>query len=87
MPGDSGRNWFIQVGKLLGPKSSQSNTDTIAKNLGIRKSSLLNSCVRDTSSNTTRQVIKLLYSPAELKKGRGKDVTQCKRKLIRGKFR
>ena len=86
MPCDAGRKWLVQVGKIVGPKSSQISTETIAEKLGIPKPSSLTSCIRDTASNTTRQVIKLLYSPAELKVGRGKNVPQEKRKLIRGKI-
>ena len=85
MPCDVGRKWLSSISKLVNPKQSQSNTDFIARELGIEKSSLLTSCIRDTASNTTRQVIKLLYSPVELENGRGTDVSDQQRKLIRGK--
>jgi hypothetical protein len=85
MPDESGRKWIVHVGKLIGPKADQSNTDSIAKELGLKKSSLLNSCIRETATNTTRQIIKMIYTPAELERGRGQDVSARKRKLIRGK--
>ena len=84
MPCDVGRKWLSSISRLVNPKQSQSNTDFIASELGIKKSSLLTSCIRDTASNTTRQVIKLLFSPAELENGRGADVSDQQRKLIRG---
>ncbi|CAF1351212.1 unnamed protein product [Rotaria sordida] len=83
MPGDDGRNWLIQVGRQLEPKSSGLTTDSIAEKLGIKKTSLLTSCIRNSASNTTRQIIKLLYSPAKRQKRRGKDVPMEKRKLIK----
>ncbi|CAF1372821.1 unnamed protein product [Rotaria sp. Silwood1] len=86
MLGDDGRNWLIQIGKQLAPKSSGLNTDSTAEKLGIKKSSSFTSCIRNSPSNTTRQIIKLLYSSVELRKDRSKDVTVEKRKLIRGEI-
>ena len=87
MPGDEGRKWLIFIGKLLAPPSSEPKTDIIAEKLGIKKPSLLNGCVRDSASNTTRQIVKLLYPPEKLDmKKRSKVVTQEQRKLIKGKI-
>ena len=85
MPGDEGRNWLIQISKSLAPKSHGLTTDKIAQGLCIQKPSLLTSCIRNSPSNTTRQIIKLLYPPSQLQTIRGKDVPVEKRKLIQGK--
>ena len=83
---DDARQWFITVGKLLAPKSPELNTDTIAKKLGLKKASILTSCIRDSATNTTRQIVKLLYPQGASGNRRGKSVTVEKRKLIKGKF-
>ncbi|CAF2855061.1 unnamed protein product [Rotaria sp. Silwood2] len=83
IPGDEGRQWLIHVVKILSPHSPGLNTDKIARALKIKKSSLLTSCIRETATNTTRQVIKLLYTPAQLAKGHGNVVSRQKRKLIK----
>ena len=68
MPGDDGRNWLIQISKSLAPKSHGLSVDKIAQGLCVEKPSLLTSCIRNSLSNTTRQIIKLLYPPPNFKR-------------------
>mgnify|MGYP000138525889 CR=1 FL=1 len=86
MPGEAARNWFVHVGKMLGPTETETSIDYIATSLGFKKTSMLNSCIRDTATSTTRQIIKAIHKPSELSNKRGKDVTVRQRKLIRGSF-
>lgn len=87
VPDEAVRSWLLRVANLFSPKVSELTSDDIAKQLGIDKPSILNSCIRDTATNTTRQIIKAMYTPYELDIKRGKDVTLHQRKLIRGKIR
>ena len=84
MSDEATRSWLVQIGNKFGPKTSETSTDIIASGLGINKSSMLNSCIRDTPTSTTRQIIKAMYTSSELDVKRGTDVTSYQRRLIRG---
>lgn len=86
MPCEAVRSWIVHMGKRFGPKELKTPIDTIASSLGIKKISVLNACIRDTPTNTTKQIIKTMYTPSELVAKRGADVTHRQRRLIRGKI-
>ena len=57
---------------------------SIAKSLNVDLS-LLNGCRRITGTHTAREIIRLIYTPEELKTKRGPDVIPKKKELVRGK--
>ncbi|CAF2094813.1 unnamed protein product [Rotaria magnacalcarata] len=83
MPDASGRQWFINMGKHFSQKSSNCDVVKYATALKVDDSNDLLACVQATTSNTARQVIRLLYSPEELLSMTGPEVPDFQRKLIR----
>ncbi len=58
-----------------------------AKRLGLSDPKDLVSCLQDTTSNTARQIIRLLYSPRELLEMSRTEIPASQRQAIRGMFR
>ncbi|CAM4899644.1 unnamed protein product [Rotaria socialis] len=83
MPDASGRQWFINMGKYFSQKSSNCDVVKYATALKINDPNDLLACVQATTSNTARQVIRLLYSPEQLLSMTGPEVPDFQRKLIR----
>lgn len=86
MPDASSRSWFIKVSQMFSNKSSETDILNYASKLGISDPDDLLGCLQDTSSNTARQIIRLLYSPVQLATMSGTEVPIGTRQLIRGVY-
>ena len=86
MPDPCARQWFMNVAKLFSNKSTEFDVMEHAKRLGISDPKDLLSCLQDTTSNTARQIIRLLYSPQQLLTMSGTEIPACQRQAIRGMF-
>lgn len=86
MPNASCRPWFIEVAKIFSGKPNNIDFSQYAEKLGIADPDDLLACLQDTTSNTTRKIIRLLYTPSQLMSMSGTDVPSTKRQLIRGRF-
>ena len=84
MPDSGARQWFITVTKIFSNKSSELDIFEHARKLGIADPKDLASCLQDTTSNTARQVVRLLYSATQLIQMSGTDVPSTQRQAIRG---
>jgi hypothetical protein len=84
IPDAAGRQWFITMGQFFSRTVPGSNIAKYATALGIDDPRDLIACIEDTTSNTTRQVIRLLYSSDKLLTMSGTEVPQSQRSTIRG---
>ena len=71
------------MGKYFANKTSDTDIATHARALGIDDPCDLIACIQDTTSNTARQVIRLLYTSNELLTMTGREVPGDKRLAIR----
>ncbi|CAF3488941.1 unnamed protein product, partial [Rotaria socialis] len=83
IPDAAGRQWIINMGQFFSRKVPGSNIAKYATALGIDDPRDLIACIEDTTSNTTRQVIRLLYSSDKLLTMSGTEVPQSRRSAIR----
>lgn len=86
MPDATARQWFLSVAKLFSGKPRDMNIAEHAKALGIQDPNNLILCIQDTTSNTARQVIRLLYTPEMLCEMSGTEIPLAQRQAIRGKL-
>ncbi|CAF4740379.1 unnamed protein product [Rotaria socialis] len=86
IPDAAGRQWIINMGQFFSRKVPGSNIAKYATALGIDDPRDLIACIEDTTSNTTRQVIRLLYSSDKLLTMSGTEVPQSRRSAIRVAF-
>ncbi|CAF4001231.1 unnamed protein product [Rotaria sordida] len=83
IPDAAGRQWFINMGKFFANKAPDSDISKYATALDINDPRDLIDCIEDTTSNTARQVIRLLYSPNQLLTMTGTEVPKNTRLAIR----
>ncbi|CAF1397371.1 unnamed protein product [Rotaria magnacalcarata] len=83
IPDASGRQWFINMGKYFSNKAPNADIKQYATALKITDPRDLIACIEDTTSNTTRQVVKLLYSSEQLIEMVGPEVPEETRSVIR----
>ncbi|CAF1391059.1 unnamed protein product [Rotaria sordida] len=83
IPDAAGRQWFINMGKFFANKAPDSDISKYATALDINDPRDLIDCIEDTTSNTARQVIRLLYSPNQLLTMTGTEVPKNTRSAIR----
>ncbi|CAF2137342.1 unnamed protein product [Rotaria magnacalcarata] len=83
IPDAAGRQWIINMGQFFSRKVPGSNIAKYATALGIDDPRDQIACIEDTTSNTTRQVIRLLYSSDKLLTMSGTEVPQSRRSAIR----
>lgn len=87
MPDIKARPWFTRVAKLFGEQLSANDICSHAKFIGINNPNTLLACIRDRGTDTTRQIIRALYSKEQLLEKSGKDtVSDDQRKVIRSKY-
>ena len=84
MPESKARQWFIDVARLFSGKPSDLDIYDHAKKLRISDLKDLASCVQGTTSNTARQVVRLLYTPSRLLTMSGTEIPSEERQAIRG---
>jgi hypothetical protein len=85
IPDASGQQWFINMGKFFAGRGGDMNIATHAAALKVNAQDLFD-CIESTTSNTARQVVRLLYSPKELLTMTGPEVPKAKRLAIRGNY-
>lgn len=84
MPDAGGRQWIVNTAKIFNAKSTNADIVAHAKALNIDDPRDLIGCIQDTTSNTARQVVRLLYSPEQLLCMTGPEVPKAVRSAIRG---
>ena len=84
MPDSGARQWFVNVAKQFSNNNPESDVFDHAKKLGIADPKDLIGCLQDTTSNTARQVVRLLYSSGQLLRMRGTEMPTSQRQAIRG---
>ncbi|CAF3854904.1 unnamed protein product [Rotaria sp. Silwood1] len=82
IPDAAGRQWFINMGKYFANKAPESDISKYATALKIDPRDLID-CIEDTTSNTARQVIRLLYSSNQLLTLKGTEVPKATREIIK----
>ena len=86
MPDAAARQWIINTGKRLDTKDGSVDIHSIAKNLHISDVRDLVDCIENTTTNTARQVVKLLYPQHVRETSSGNIVTTEQRELIKGEY-
>ena len=86
MPDPEARRWFIDVAKIFSSKSTELDILGHARKLGIMDSRDLIACLQDTTSNTARKIVRLLYTPQQLLTMSGTEIPTSQRQAIRGTF-
>ncbi|CAF4001391.1 unnamed protein product [Rotaria sp. Silwood2] len=82
IPDAAGRQWFINMGKYFANKAPESDISKYATALDVDRRDLID-CIEDTTSNTARQVIRLLYSSNQLLTMKGTQVPKATRSVIK----
>lgn len=82
IPDASGQRWFINIGKIFEKRGDSVNIKTHATALKVDAEKLVE-CIKPTTSNTARQVVKLLYPPSELLNMIGPKIPKSQRLAIR----
>jgi len=85
IPDAAGQRWFIDMGKFLEKRGANVNIGTHATALNVDPQNLIE-CIKPTTSNTARQVVRLLYSPSKLLSKIGPDIPTAQRLAIRGNY-
>ncbi len=86
MPDPGARQWFITVTKIFSNKSMEVDSLDYARKLGIDNPNDLLACLHDTTSNTARQIVRLIYSPDKLLSMSGTEIPSSQRQAIRGTY-
>lgn len=87
MPDIKARPWFTRVAKMFGQNLSSTDIVAHAAGIGLTNPSELLGCIRDSGTDTARQIIRALYSKERLRNESGTEaVSRQRRQAIRGKY-
>jgi hypothetical protein len=86
MPDSNARQWFVNVAKMFSNQATPTSMLEHAQKIGVENYKDLMLCVQDTTSNTARQVVRLLFKPTQLVTMSGTEIPISVRKAIRGEF-
>ncbi|CAF5211274.1 unnamed protein product [Rotaria magnacalcarata] len=86
MPDARARAWFSRVAKVLNRNLSANDILEHSKRIGFSNPNLLLGCIGDNGTETTRKIIRNMYSKEVLLTKVGNEaVSKERRKAIRGK--